>query len=212
MPSQRLHVIASMCPDHGSLVDIGSDHGLLIQLLLKQGFSSALFASELSQDSLQHLKHQLVDLPVKVYQANGLDRLPKEVATIVITGMGGQLIQSILDAGQTQLQEVKTLILGPQRDQEALRGWLMKHDWQIIDERFVFEDLKGYPIMKVIKGNMQLHPIELSYGQINIQRRELDFVAWLKLESQSLKKALSFQDDEQKRRRLEWIETYVKHN
>lgn len=70
MPSQRLLVIASMCPDHGSLVDIGSDHGLLIQLLLKQGFSSSLFASELSQDSLQHLKHQLVDLPVKVYHVS----------------------------------------------------------------------------------------------------------------------------------------------
>lgn len=212
MPSQRLQVIASMCPDQGNLVDIGSDHGMLPQLLLKQGFTASLYATELSQNSFQHLKHQLIDLPVRVYQADGLNQLPKEVATIVITGMGGQLIQSILEAGQTKLRHIQTLILGPQRDQELLRAWLMKHEWNIIDERFVLEDQKGYPLMKVVKGKMHLAPIELAYGPYNIQRREQAFISWLKLESQTLQKVITFHNDDDKRRRLEWIETYVKNS
>ncbi len=212
MVSQRLQVIASMCPSQGNLVDIGSDHGLLLQLLFKQGFTSTLYGTELSEDSFQHLKSQLSDLPIKIYQADGLKKLPKDVATIVITGMGGQLIQSMLEIGQAQLGSIQTLILGPQRDQALLRTWLIKHDWMIIDERFVLEDQKAYPIIKAVQGKMKLTPIELAYGPINIQRRESDFIAWLKQESQALQKAIKFQDDDDKRRRLEWIENYVKHS
>lgn len=212
MVSKRLQVIASMCPRQGNLVDIGSDHGLLLQLLFKQGFTSTLYGTELSEDSFQHLKNQLSDLPIKIYQADGLKKLPKDVATIVITGMGGQLIQSMLEIGQAQLGPIQTLILGPQRDQALLRTWLMKHDWKIIDERFVLEDQKGYPMIKAVQGKMKLTPIELAYGPINIQRRESDFIAWLKQESQALQKAIIFQDDDDKRRRLEWIENYVKHS
>lgn len=212
MVSQRLQVIASMCPRQGNLVDIGSDHGLLLQLLLKEGFSSTLYGTELSDDSFQHLKNQLIDLPIKLYQADGLKNLPKDVVNIVITGMGGQLIQSILENGQAQLRPIQTLILGPQRDQALLRTWLMNHDWKIIDERFVLEDLKGYPMIKVVKGEMKLTPMELAYGPINIQRRESDFIAWLKQESQALQKSLIFHEDDHKRRRLEWIKNYVKHS
>jgi tRNA A22 N-methylase len=88
----------------------------------------------------------------------------------------------------------------------------MKHEWNIIDERFVLEDQKGYPLMKVVKGKMHLAPIELAYGPYNIQRREQAFISWLKLESQTLQKVITFHNDDDKRRRLEWIETYVKNS
>jgi tRNA (adenine22-N1)-methyltransferase len=212
MPSQRLQVISSMCPDQGDLVDIGSDHGQLPQLLLKRGFSASLYATELSRDSFQHLKQQLIDLPVKVYQADGLSQLPKGITTVVISGMGGQLIQSILETGKAYLRQIQTLILGPQRDQESLRSWLMKHHWRITDEGFILEEEKAYPIIKVNPGTMQLQPIELAYGPINIQRRDKQFVSWLKQEAITLRKTLTFHKDDHKRQRLEWIETYVKDN
>ncbi len=211
MPSQRLQVIASMCPDQGGLVDIGSDHGQLPQLLLKRGFGSSLYATELSESSFQHLKQTLIDLPVKVYQADGLNHLPKGIGTIVITGMGGQLIQAILAANESQLKNIHTLILGPHRDQELLRTWLMNHQWTLTDEQFILEGEKGYPILKVNKGQMQLQAIELAYGPINIKKRELPFMTWLKLEALEIKKSLQYQEDAHKRRRLDWIETYVKN-
>ncbi|MFZ9139769.1 MAG: tRNA (adenine(22)-N(1))-methyltransferase [Bacilli bacterium] len=212
MASQRLQTIASMCPAHGSLVDIGSDHGLLPRMLLKQGFASRLYATELSQDSFQNLTSQCAELPIHLYQADGLSELPGDIKTIVITGMGGQLIHRILDEGQDHLDHVQTIILGPQRDQGMVREWLMHHHWKIVDEQIVMEGEKAYPLMKAEKGQMVLDPIQLAYGPINIQKRDADFLTWLRLEEVIIKKALQFHQNKEQQARLEWIEHYVKNN
>lgn len=210
MPSQRLRTLASLCPTHGPLVDIGSDHGQLLKILFENGFNFPLYGSELSPSSFQSLKKSTEDYPFRVYQADGLNQLPQEAITLVIAGMGGLLIIDILSKGTTSLTNIQSLVLGPQRDAHKLRLWLVDHGWIITNEKFVFEADQGYPLLVAQRGQMKLTPIEAIYGPMLISQRDPAFLVWLRLEKLTLSKALSLHDNEEKQTRLDWINTYVK--
>ena len=172
MASQRLQTLASLCPTNGPLVDIGSDHGQLLQILFAQGFNFPLYGSELSTSSFQSLKKSTEDYPVRVYQADGLNQLPIGVTTIVIAGMGGLLIIEMLTKGLASLTKIQSLVLGPQRDVHKLRHWLADHGWAITQEKFVLEADQGYPLIVAERGQMRLTDIEASYGPILIKQRD----------------------------------------
>lgn len=211
MAHTRILALAQLCPRTGPLVDIGSDHGLLVRYLYQQGFPYPLYASELTAASFQGLKASLEDLPIHVYQADGLARLPKAITSVVIAGMGGQLISKILTQGETSLSHVNHLILAPHRDAALLRTWLMDHGWQIQAEAFILEANHGYPLMLASKGNMVLDVIQRNYGPILIQKKAEDFCRWLQQEAILLKEKLRHVEDEEKRQCLEWITQYVKN-
>jgi tRNA (adenine22-N1)-methyltransferase len=210
MPSQRLQTLASLCPNNGPLVDIGSDHGQLLEILFVQGFNFPLYGSELSSASFQSLKKSVEDYPFQLYQADGLNHLPEGVMTIVIAGMGGLLIIDMLNRGIASLNKIQTLVLGPQRDVQKLRQWLAEHGWMITEEKFVLESNQGYPLLVAQRGRMLLTEIEASYGPILIKQRDSVFLDWLRLEQLSLSKALALHDNKDKQTRLDWIKTYVK--
>jgi tRNA (adenine22-N1)-methyltransferase len=210
MPSHRLLTLASLCPTNGPLVDIGSDHGQLLQILFHQGFAFPLYGSELSTSSFQSLKKSGEDYPFHLYQANGLNGLPEGVITIVIAGMGGLLIVDILTEGIAALTTIQTLVLGPQRDAQKLRHWLANHGWKIKEEKFILDHDKGYPLLVAQRGSMTLTDIEATYGPILITQREDAFIDWLHLEKLSLTKALTLHDNVEKQTRLDWINQYVK--
>jgi tRNA (adenine22-N1)-methyltransferase len=209
MASRRILALASLVPLTGPVVDIGSDHGQLIRTLYQQDFPYPLFASELTNTSFQTLKHALHDLPVTTYQADGLTRLPLGVNTVVISGMGGQLIQHILNKGINHLTNVTTVILGPQRDSYVVREWLMNHGWMLDHEQWLVEADQGYPLLRATRGTMMLTSMELHYGPKLIQAKDQAYCAWLKKEALTLSKQLTFSDNKEKQTRLEWIQHYV---
>lgn len=209
MASQRLQTIAALCPTHGPLVDIGSDHGQLLAILFHQGFNFPLYGSELSTSSFQSLKKSVEDYPFRLYQADGLTHLPREVITIVITGMGGLLMIEMLTKGNADLSTIQTLVLGPQRDVHKLRHWLGDHGWIITEEKFVLEADNGYPLIVAQRGQMSLTDIEARYGPILIKQRDSVFLNWLRLEQLSLSKTLALHNNIDKQTRLDWINHYV---
>lgn len=211
MPSQRLLTLASLCPTTGPLLDVGSDHGQLLKILFQQGFGFPLYGSELTLASFLSLKKSVEDFPFTIYQANGLQDLPKAVTTIVIAGMGGLLMIEILTAGIERLKTMDHMVLGPQRDVHHLRHWLVNHGWQISEERFVLEGNQGYPLLLAKPGKMVLTDIEARYGPRLIAQRDPNLLVWLSQEKLALSTALSFRHDHEKQNRLEWIEHYVKH-
>ena len=211
MPSQRLLTLASLCPTTGPLLDVGSDHGHLLKILFQQGFAFPLYGSELTLSSFQSLKKSVEDFPFTIYQANGLQDLPKGITTIVIAGMGGLLMVEILTQGLIALKTIQHLVLGPQRDAHHLRHWLADHGWQIREERFVLEGNQGYPLLVASPGKMVLSDIEARYGPRLIALRDPGLLSWLSEEKLALANALSFRHDHDKQTRLEWIEHYVKN-
>ncbi|WKB37264.1 tRNA (adenine(22)-N(1))-methyltransferase TrmK [Terrilactibacillus sp. S3-3] len=61
-----------------------------------------------------------------------------EADTIVIAGMGGELISEILERGEAKLTRETTLILQPNIREVTLRTWLDQHQWTIVDEAIRF--------------------------------------------------------------------------
>ena len=73
-----------------------------------------------------------------------------EADSILIAGMGGDLVIRILQNGSVVCRTAKELILQPQSELKRVRKFLREHSYKIVDEDMVLEDGKYYPMMKVI--------------------------------------------------------------
>ncbi len=205
--SKRLQTIATLIDQHTIAVDIGSDHGHLPVYLVRQQQVKKMYATEYSLASFTHLKTQLQDEEVTVYQADGLKQLPLDVTTIIISGMGGLLIKDIL--GELKhYPHVTTLILGPQRDELTIRLWLESNHWFIVDETLIYEHGHYYPIIKATRGTMKLTFIERLFGPKNMMKKDPVFIQFLHQYRMKLTQ-LPHSDDHQIIK--EWIDTYVKN-
>jgi tRNA (adenine22-N1)-methyltransferase len=76
---------------------------------------------------------------------------PGEADSILIAGMGGELILHILAEGAKICEAAGELILQPQSDIRKVREYLREHSYRIIDEDMVCEDGKYYPMMRAIR-------------------------------------------------------------
>ncbi|MET1397296.1 tRNA (adenine(22)-N(1))-methyltransferase TrmK, partial [Listeria monocytogenes] len=86
---------------------------------------------------------------IDVRKGNGLAVIEKKDAidTIVIAGMGGTLIRTILEEGAAKLAGVTKLILQPNIAAWQLREWSEQNNWLITSEAILREDNKVYEIM-----------------------------------------------------------------
>jgi tRNA (adenine22-N1)-methyltransferase len=205
--SKRLQAISSFVDQHTIAVDIGSDHGYLPAYLMRHQHVKKMYATEYSLASFTHLKTQLQDEEVTVYQADGLKQLPQDVTTIIISGMGGLLIQDILSELE-QYPTVTTLILGPQRDEQTIRLWLQDHQWKIVDETLIHEHTHYYPIIKATRGTMKLTFIETLLGPKNIIKKDPVFLQFL---HQYRMKLIQLPPSDHHQNIKEWIDKYVKN-
>jgi len=160
--SKRLETIARHCPQGARVADIGSDHALLASYLLVEGIASYVIAGELNEGPYQAAVRQINALPqvkhrASVRKGNGLAVLsPGEVDVILIAGMGGQLIVSILEQGAEKLKGVSRLILQPNVGEELVRRWLYENGWQLVAESILQEDGIIYEILVAIPGDPDL--------------------------------------------------------
>jgi tRNA (adenine22-N1)-methyltransferase len=205
--SHRIRHIASLIDRSSVIVDIGSNHGQLPLYLLTSGHPLPIYATEYSLSSFQALKQFLNDTPIQAYQADGLAHLPTDCNTLVIAGMGGSLIVSILK-DLFQFPGVTTLILGPQKDNLTLRKNLVNHGFYIEDEEIIKEKGHFYPLIKALRGQRQYSDIEFTLGPKLMEKKSAIFIEYLDHYRTTLlrRKTLSQADILLKA----WIEDYVK--
>ncbi|MDR1640975.1 MAG: class I SAM-dependent methyltransferase [Clostridiales bacterium] len=133
-----------------TLADIGSDHGLIPVSALEEGRCQKAIATDISASSeknvLQLAGARGVLDRIEFRRGDGLAPLSLgEAQVIVITGMGGLLIESIVK-NHLDLALKSRLVLSPQRDQPILRKSLGEMGFAIKKERLVFEGEKPYNI------------------------------------------------------------------
>lgn len=153
--SPRLAAIAALVPEGARLADVGTDHAYLpVRLLLDGGIASAV-ATDVNEGPLQRGRETAERYGVGTIlfrRCDGLaDVRADEVDTVVIAGMGGDLIARILAAAPWTKQA--QLILQPMTAQEDLRRWLLENGYRIAKETLAQEGKKLYVILSATGGS-----------------------------------------------------------
>lgn len=160
--SKRLEKIGEFVNEGAILADIGSDHAYLPIHLVKQGKCPRAIAGELNQgpfaSAIEQINKYNLSGQIKAKLGNGLTVLEGEaVESVVVAGMGGPLIASILEDGKNFLVGVEQLVLQPNVAADHCRLWLLNNEWSLIDEAIVEEDDHVYEILVAHRGNPQEH-------------------------------------------------------
>ncbi|MDE6635483.1 MAG: class I SAM-dependent methyltransferase, partial [Lachnospiraceae bacterium] len=92
---------------------------------------------------------------ITVIRSDGLGMIKPEygIKSIIISGMGGNLIIDILKNAGRALDGCEELIVQPQSDVWKVRRYLHESGYSIIDEDMVYEDTKYYVIIKAVPGS-----------------------------------------------------------
>lgn len=156
--SKRLSAIADLVPPGARIADIGSDHALLPAYLVSSGKSPSAVAGEVRDGPLKasaaRIEAEGLADRVAVRKGDGLAVVePGEVDCVIIAGMGGALIASILEAGAAagKLDGVRTLVLQPNVGEDVVRRWLLDDGWYLAAERLIEEDGRWYEIMTAVR-------------------------------------------------------------
>lgn len=139
------------------VADIGTDHGYLGIYLLQSGAARHVIACDLRKDPLENARRNAklfgVDGEMEFRLSDGLEKiLPDEVDTVVMAGMGGDLIQKILSQCPWRKREGLQFILQPQSAGNVLRRWLCEDGFEIQREEPVQDGHFLYTVMELRQG------------------------------------------------------------
>lgn len=163
--SDRLSMIARMIPKDSRVADIGTDHGYLPVWLIQNHASQRVIACDVRQGPLDHARRSAagyhVEDALEFRLGNGLACIaPDEVDTVVIAGMGGETIISILQDAPWVNSERYRLLLQPMTKAELLRAFLAQNGYRFLEEHLVYENHTYFPVLMLCGGGMpeQLDP------------------------------------------------------
>lgn len=162
----------------GSIADVGTDHALLPIKLVLDGHEGAL-ASDINEGPCQRARNNIsrygLDERISVVCRPGLDMIEDFAPdNIVICGMGGELIASILADSDYPKSSRCRLVLQPMSMQDVLRKYLCREGYEITDERVIFDEGKYYQLIAAHYDGVprQLSECEYRLGRLNLARAE----------------------------------------
>lgn len=164
--TKRLENIANLVEKGKSVIDIGTDHGLVPLYLAKNNISKDILATDISAKSLKKLEDKLgknLENIIKTEVCDGLDGIDiKENQIAIIAGMGAITIIDILSKDIDKVRNFDYVICEGNIGNEKLRKFLNENNF-IIDRDFLIKDgRKHYDIIRFKNGKDR----RLSLGEI----------------------------------------------
>ncbi|RDW21782.1 tRNA (adenine(22)-N(1))-methyltransferase [Oceanobacillus chungangensis] len=224
--SKRLTKVASYLPKGAKFADIGSDHAYLPCYVCLQDKSAKAIAGEVNegpfQSALKTVQYYQLNECIEVRLGNGLEVLNNQdnVEQIVIAGMGGALIKTILEEGKAKVQYAKRIIAQPNIDARSVRKWLDENNFIIKSEEVVEENQHIYEIIVADKAEddtikrQDLNQKQLLFGPLLLENKTKVFYEKWKSEQEKTERIINQikqakLKDEQKLKRFEeeliWI-------
>lgn len=165
--SARLKKIVEFADKCGVVADIGTDHALVPVYLIENRLYQKAYACDIRPLPLKRaekyiLSRNLSD-KISTILSNGLQNVPDDTDTVIIAGMGGEMIIDILLSDQAH--KSSTFVLQAMTAVDSLREFLYKNGYRIIDEDIVAEQ-NGKKLYSVIKTKKT--DIQISFSAIDI--------------------------------------------
>ncbi len=147
--SNRIKMLCSLLEPTDVFADVGCDHGYCTEYMLSAGKCERAIFSDVSKGSLQKAEILLADYVLEGRAVgvlgDGFFGVPESVGEVLIAGMGGSEILSILtDAKHGFLP--KTFVFQPMLNADKLRKWLIENGAYITRD-FTFKDGKYYDVI-----------------------------------------------------------------
>src|SRR5690606_8294198 len=127
-------------------------HALLPCYLILNKLVPKVIAVEVNEGPYEAARRQVqrygLERHIDVRLGDGLTVLkPGEVHSIVLAGMGGTLINTILQQGREVLAKTHQIVLQPNVAEAKLRRWMLDNGWCLIEEELVLEHDRFYTIL-----------------------------------------------------------------
>ena len=149
--SERLELIRTLVPQNASVCDVGTDHGYLPAALIKSGKVRSVIATDLREKPLENAASNLKRFGIENVSLRLCDGLsavgPDEADTVIIAGMGGEVIAGIMERAPWLKNSKVTLILQAMTSCEALRDYLAQNGFAIENEITLKENGKVYSVI-----------------------------------------------------------------
>ncbi|MGN0164183.1 MAG: tRNA (adenine(22)-N(1))-methyltransferase [Candidatus Ornithomonoglobus sp.] len=147
--------------------DIGTDHAYVSIELIRSGRAKRVIASDVRKGPLDiakgHIeKYGLCDR-IEARLGGGLSVLePGEADTIIIAGMGGELIEEIIREDEAAAR-ASQLVLQPMNSQYELRKYLLENGFTIEKEDIESEGHRVYNLLVVKSGKQKPFEKDIDY-------------------------------------------------
>ena len=152
--SKRLVTIADLVTPGYRASDIGTDHGYVPIYLLRNHICEHVIAADISPGSLEKASQNILRAgfseSIECRLSDGLSEIrPGEVDSIIISGMGGILMDRILRSGLDVVRAAKELILSPHRNSELITAFAKEYGFAIVYDEVILDKKKYYHIFKL---------------------------------------------------------------
>ncbi|PHU37834.1 SAM-dependent methyltransferase [Agathobacter ruminis] len=150
-----MEAVAAMVTPGYKICDVGTDHAYIPIYLVQSGANPSALAMDLREGPLsradEHIRDYHLEDRIATRLSDGIEALQDgEADSLIIAGMGGEVVLHILKAFPEKCRHFKEMILQPQSDVDKVRRYLRENDFKIVDEDMILEDGKYYPMFKVV--------------------------------------------------------------
>ena len=174
------HLVADIGTDHAYLPIYLCETGRLIPVLAENGESLCAIAADINRGPVeradQHIAASGLTARIRTVRTDGLNGLDVyDPSDIIIFGMGGELIASILEASPWVNAPGKRLILQPMTHAEKLRAYLLSAGYAIVGETLsregdrIYQTVCAEPAEEQGSTLVSLTPAELAVGQASFR-------------------------------------------
>ena len=165
---QRLTSIANLV-DYGKVADVGCDHGKLGYYLVSTDRASEVIATDISAPSLAKAEELAKENGVSDIMCarlgDGLGCVEsEEVDTVIIAGLGGDVIANILSRARDEGKTFQHFLLSPNTHPEKVRAAIVKCGHTIVLDEMLECAGKTYTIVKTNEGESTLSSEQIAYG------------------------------------------------
>ncbi len=157
---------AQLCRDGSALCDVGTDHAYLPIWLLKAGRVPKALACDIRPGPLENAGRNArrygVEDRLSLRLSDGLREVrPEEAETVVVAGMGGEVILRIVAETSWLREPGRLLVLQPMSSASDLRLGLRELCFEVLEERAVTDGGRPYTAFSACYGGTRPETVPL---------------------------------------------------